>query len=199
MAELWSDYSDDIIKSIDRQISTKYKVTLRGLLTDPRRYAALPNIQMTIGNLKEEVAKYIDAQAKGMAAEKKDFEDSAMRADSLTGQLSQSISMQAKQNNIPIIKPVAVDRDTGKEEHIYVDSVDSGVSALVARLVAGSLLIADFGIEYGNYKAGEWLFSGSKNYVLTVYLPPNGYRLLQLSNDEIIGLLDAASDFIKGL
>jgi hypothetical protein len=199
MADLWSDYSDGVMKNIDRQISTKYKLTLRSLLTDPSKYVSQQNIQITIDNLKEEVQNYADGKAKDMVAEKKAFEDATMHSDALTSQLGQSIAMQAKQNKVPMIKPVAVDRDTTKEERIYVDSVDSGVSALVEKLVSSSVLIADFSAAYGKYKVGEWLFSGSKNYVLAVYLPANSYLLLQSSRDELIGLLDAASGFIKGL
>ncbi len=199
MADLWSDYSDGIIKNVDKQIGVKYKLTLRSLLMDPSKYVSQPNIQMTIENLKEEVGKYFDGRVNEMEVEKKAFEDAAMRSDALTGQLSQSISIQARQNNVPMIKPVAVERDTDEEEKIYIDSVDNSVIALVSKLVLSSLLIADFTTTYGNYKAGEWLFSGHKNYVLSVYMPSNGYLQLQSSRDEIIALLDTASGFIKGL
>src|SRR5271157_1007286 len=138
MADLWSDYSDGIIKNLDKLVSLKYKLTLRSLLTDPSKYASQPNIVMTIDNLKEEVNTYIEGRVKKMAPEKKAFEDAAARADSLTTQLSQSISSQAKQSKVPVIRPLAVERDTTKEERIYLDTVDAGVSALVEKLVSGS-------------------------------------------------------------
>ena len=196
---MWSDYSDGVIKNVDKQISTKYKFTLRSLLTDPSKYVSQPNIQMTIENLKEEVDNYINGKAKDMAAEKKAFEDATMRSDALTGQLSQSIAMQARQNNVPVIKPVTVDRDTDEDVRIYVDSAENGILSLVQKLASSSMLIADFTAAYGNYKVGEWLFSGNRNYVISVYLPSNSYLLLQSSRDEIIALLNTASGFIKGL
>jgi hypothetical protein len=198
MADLWSDYSDGIIKSIDRQISAKYKITLRSLLTDPSKYASVPNILMTIDNLKEEVNNFMTDRFKGLDADKKSFEDATMRADSITSQIAQSISVQAKQSGVPMIKPIMVDRDTTRDEHIYIDSVDNSITALIAKLVSSSMLIMDSTTVYENYKTGEWLFSGSKNYLLTVYLPVNNYSVLQASREEITSLLDTASDFIKG-
>ncbi len=201
MAELWSDYTDGVIKNIDKQIGTssKYKFTLRSLLTDPSKYAAQPNVQMAIGNLKEEVGKYIEGKSKAMEEERKVFEDAMASSDAVTSQLDQLITMHARQGNVPVIRPVTVDRDTTRDETIYISSMDGSVEALLERLVAGSMLIADSTTAYGNYRVGEWLFSGSKNYVLSVFLPTNSYFLLQSSRDELVGLLDAASDFIKGL
>ncbi len=199
MADLWSDYSDEIIKSLDRQISAKYKLTLRGFLTDPTKFAVTPNIQTTIENLKEEVNSYIDKKANDMVPEKRAFEDAAMRADALTTQLGQTISVQARQNSIPIIKPILFERDTDEDEHIYVDAVDNGIISLVSKLIASSTYVLDSTAAYGNYKVGEWLFSSSKNYLISVYLPSNGYFVLQTSRDEIIGLLNSASAALKGL
>lgn len=199
MADLWSDYSDGIIKDLDNLIGAKYKITLRGLLTDPTKYASTPNIQMTIDNMKEEVEAFFDLRAKDLADEKKDFDDGKMRADAVTGQLSQNISMQAKQNNVPIIKPVMIDRDVDREERLYFDSFDNSVSALIGKLVSGAVLIADSTVDYGDYKVGEWVFGGVKDYVIQVYSPTNAYSILQDSRTELLGLLDSASTFIKGL
>jgi alpha-D-ribose 1-methylphosphonate 5-triphosphate diphosphatase PhnM len=199
MAELWSDYSDNIIKNLDKQLSTKYKLTMRNLLTDPSKYADQPNILVTIDNLKEEVENYAKSRDKVLATEKKEFENAIVRADALTSQLGQSVSMQAKQNGVPVITPVALQRDTTKDEQIYVDSVDNATLALVGKLASSSMLIADFSTTYENYKVGEWLFSGDKDYIISVYMPANEYFRLQSSKDEIVGLLDTASGFIKGL
>ncbi len=199
MAELWSDYTDGILKNLDKQVSMKYKLTLRSLLTDPAKYASQPNMHMTIENLKEEVHNYVEGRVKEMGAEKKAFEDALMRADAVTSQLGQSIVIQARQNNVPIIKPVTLDRDTDDDERIYIDSVDNNIIALLNKLVMSAMLIVDSTTTFGNYKVGEWLFSGHRHYVLVAYLPSNSYVLLQQSQDELINLLNTASSFIKGL
>jgi hypothetical protein len=199
MAELWSDYTDMLISGIDKQLGSKYKFSLAALLTNPNKYASQPNIQISIGNMKEDVDKYIDDKVKAMADEQKDLDDAASKADSVTGQLSRSISMQAKQNNIPMIRPVSIDRNTDREETIYIDTIDTGVSSLVQKLVSSAILVVDLSAGYKNYNIGSWLFSGSKNYVLNVYMPDSTLLALEASRLEINGLLELASNTIKGL
>jgi hypothetical protein len=199
MAELWSDYTDMLVTGIDKQIGAKYKFSLRSLLTDPTKYATLQNVQTAIDNMKEEVNSYIDAKANALDDEKKGLDDAAAKVDSITRQLGQSINSQARQNNAPVIRPVMIERDTTKEENIYVDSIDSSVVALVQKLVLSSTLIADFSAKYKDYTIGSWLFSGHKNYMLNVYMPDNTLLSLEMSRAELGNLLDSASNFIKGL
>lgn len=199
MAELWSDYTDMLISGMDKQINTKFKVSLRDLVTDPSKYSSQQNIQMTISNVKEEVNRTIDSKIAAMAESEKVIDDAGARADALTGQISQSITVQARQNGVPIIKPVAVDRDLAREERVYVDTMDQGVTSLIQRLSASSTLIADTTTTYKSYRIGEWLFSGAKNYVLRVYMPRNSVVSLEASRGELGALLDAASDFLKGV
>ncbi len=199
MADLWSDYSDLLITGIDKQFGSKYKFSLRALLTDPSKYAMQPNVQITIANMKEDVDKYLDGKAAALTAEQKDLEDQAAKADSVTGQLTRSITMNAKQSNVPVIKPLTVNRDPTKEKTIYIDSVDGSVNALVEKLVASSLMVADLSTTYKDYKFGSWLFSGNKDYVLNVFVPDSPYLMLESSRIEIDALLLSASSFIKGL
>jgi hypothetical protein len=199
MADLWSDYTDMLITGIDKQLGSKYKFSLRAMLTDPVKYATQPNVQITIENLKEDVDKYLDERSTALATEQKELEDQAAKADSITGQLSRSITMNAKQSNVPVIKPVTLDRDTAKEKAIYIDNIDSNVNTLVEKLVSASILIADLGTVYKNYKFGSWLFSGNKDYVLSVYVPDSSFLMLEASRIELDGLLLSASSFIKGL
>ncbi len=199
MADLWSDYTDILITEIDKQIGSKYKFSLRSLLTDPTKYAAQQNVQITIENVKEDVDKYLDDKAGTMAEEQKALNDEAAKADSITGQLNRSMTMNAKQNNVPIIKPAAMDRDPTREKRIYINTIDGSVTALIEKLVASSMFIADFSTAYKEYSFGSWLFSGNHDYALSVFVPDNPILLLEASRAELDGLLLSASNFIKGL
>ncbi|HUY70223.1 MAG TPA: hypothetical protein VMV00_01485 [Candidatus Baltobacteraceae bacterium] len=199
MAELWTDFTDAIISSIDAEAKLDGKIVLRELLTDPAKFAKQPEIQNKIMNVKEAVDGYIDQRIKAMADVQKELDDSMAKADTLSSQLAQSISVKAMQSKVPLIKPVAVDRDITKEERIILNSIDTNVSALIDKLVASSTMVADFSTTYNNHKIGEWLFSGPKNYVISVYLERNQLLLMQGSRAEIDALLDAAANFIKGL
>lgn len=199
MAELWSDYTDMLITGMDKRVGSKYKLSLRSLLADPTKYATQQNIQITMGNMREDVDKYIDERVKALADEQKDLDDAASKADSITRQLGQSITSQARQNNVPVIKPVTIDRDMAREERVYIDTVDNGVISLVQKLVLSSMLIADLSARYKDYNIGSWLFSGNKNYMLSVYMPNSTLLALETSRAELDNLLTSASNFIKGL
>ena len=199
MAELWSDYTDFVIDNIDKSIGKKYKMSLRDLLTDPESFSSDPNIQNTIKSMADDVNAYIDQALSKMSAQKQELDDNLTKADSVTKQLAQSISMQAKQNRVPFIVPVSIDRDDTKEEVISLDSAGSDVLALIEKLAASSTLIADFTTQYDNSLIGNWFFSGPKNYTINVYLPDSDIISMQDSRDELLGLLDAASALIAGL
>ncbi len=199
MADLWSDYTDFVIDNIDKGLGKKYKMSLRDLLTDPESFSSDPNIQNTIKSMADDVNAYIDQALSKMTAQKQELDDNLTKADSVTKQLAQSISMQAKQNRVPFIVPVSIERDDTKEEVISVDSAGSDVLALIEKLVANSTMIADFTTQYDNSLIGNWFFSGPKNYTINVYLPDSDVISMQDSRDELLGLLDAASSLIAGL
>ena len=199
MADLWSDYTDFVIDNIDKSIGKKYKMSLRDLLTDPESFSSDPNIQNTIKSMADDVNAYMDQALSKMSAQKQELDDNLTKADSVTKQLAQSISMQAKQNRVPFIVPVSIDRDDTKEEVISVDSAGSDVLALIEKIAASSTMIADFTTQYDNSLIGNWFFSGPKNYTINVYLPDSDVISMQDSRDELLGLLDAASALIAGL
>ena len=199
MADLWSDYTDFVIDNIDKSIGKKYKMSLRDLLTDPESFSSDPNIQNTIKSMADDVNAYMDQALSKMSAQKHELDDNLTKADSVTKQLAQSISMQAKQNRVPFIVPVSIDRDDTKEEVISVDSAGSDVLALIEKIAASSTMIADFTTQYDNSLIGNWFFSGPKNYTINVYLPDSDVISMQDSRAELLGLLDAASAMIAGL
>lgn len=199
MAEMWSDNADVIIKNVDKDIKAKYKFSLSEFLTNPADYASVPNVAITVSNMKEYVDEFGSSLLEGLDEEKKKLDDDAMKCDAVTSQIAQAIKAEARQSKIPIIKPATMLRDEGKEEVIYVKDASGDILGLVGRLVDSSLMIADFTRQYENYQIGEWLFSGNKNYVLRVSLDPNPYLNVEASVNEINGLLDAAADYLKSL
>jgi hypothetical protein len=196
MAELWSDYTDSIISDIDNDLSGKYKMTLRDFLTNPTKYAAQQNIKVTIANMKEDVNRYIDEVVAGLGSESKTLQNDMSRVDSITKQLSQNISMQAKQYGVPLINPVDVSRNEDEDTVITIDSVEADTIKLVDSLTKGSTFICDFSYEYKEYNIGSWLFCGGKNYSLGVFVPPNEIFNLDGARSEITSLLDQANSFI---
>ncbi|MCL4379703.1 MAG: hypothetical protein M1160_03770 [Candidatus Marsarchaeota archaeon] len=199
MADLWSDYTDALIKEIDRGIGDKYKIGIADLLSNVQKYASRQNIQTVVGNMREDVNRYIDDALKGMPEQVKAMEESLAKANEITRQLAQNISMQTRQHNVPLIKPFNVARNTANEETIEVDRVDDQVLRLAERLTDGAIMVADFTTDYKNTTIGSWLFGREgKNYVLMVRIEPNDAINMELSRQELNDLFDAASASLRG-
>ncbi len=199
MANIWSDDADVLIKRLDKDIVAKYKLSLSDILSNPEKFALQPNILNTISNMKEDADKSIAEMLDGMEEERKKLDDDASKCNAITSQLAQAISLEAKQSKIPLIKLDNFVRDESKDEVIYVKNASGDIMHLVERLVDASLLVADMTSTYNGNLIGEWLFSGSKNYVVRVSLDQNPALNIESSATEIDALLDAASDYIKSI
>lgn len=199
MAELWSDYTDALIKELDRSIGDKYKIGIADLLSNVQKYAGRQNIQTVVSNMREDVNRYIDDALKGMPEQMKEMEDSLAKANEITRQLAQNISMQTRQHSVPLIKPFNIARNTTDEETIQIESVDDQVLRLVERLTDGAMMVADFTADYKNSTIGSWLFGREgKNYMLTVRIEPNDAIDMELSRQELNDLFDAANASLRG-
>lgn len=199
MAQLWSDYTDAMISDIDSAIGNKYgKLNLRKFLSDPTKFAAQPNISSDVQKMRDDTDTYFDTILGGLADRRKSLDDSLLKAEALTGQLSGNISMQAKQNRLPLVRPVSIDRDTSRDDIIYVESADSGVMALIEKLASSATYIADNTGTFNDRKIGEWIFGGDKSYVIRVYVPDNELVLVENSRNELNSLFDISMNYIKG-
>ena len=198
MAELWSDYANGVISDIDADLGNKFgKLNLRKLLSDPTKFAAQPNVVSDAQKIKTATQDYFDDILDNLSDDKKRLDVDLAKADSVTSQLAGNISMQAKQNKLPIIKPALIERDLSRDVIIYIDSVDSGVTSLVEKLAANSMYVADNTVAYKGRKIGAWVFGGRKTHVLRVFLPQNQVVMLEGARDEINGLFDIAMNYLK--
>ncbi len=198
MAELWSDYTDAIIKEVDKQVGGKFSFSISDFLNDAPKYASERGIEVTISNMREAVNSHIDELLQELPEQVKALDDSIAKANAITRQLSQNISIQAKQNNVPLIKPMQIERDAAREETITINSVDDQTIKLAGKLISTSNLVADFSYQYKDSRIGSWFFSGNKDYTVSVYVPPSDAFSLELSRIELNSLFDAAANYIRG-
>jgi len=197
MADMWSDNADVIIRAVDKNIVSNYGFSLSDFFTDPSKFASKPNILTTVSNIKEYVENYVNGQLEGLDDQRKKLNDDAAKCNAITSQLSQAIISEAKQSKIPVIKSDTVVHDESKDEIIYVKNATGDLLRLAERLVDSSLLVVDMTTDYNGSLIGEWLFSGSKNYVMRVDLDPNPILSLEQGMNEINQIFDAATDYIK--
>ena len=199
MAELWSDYTDFVLTSLDKTFADKYKLQIRDIISNPDKYASQKDIEKTLTNMREDANSYIDSSISTMPEEKTALEDALAKADSITKQISDNLSVRAKQYKIPIVKPVSVEREVVKDEVISIDSANSDTLALIEKLTESSSYIADMTYTYNESLVGSWFFSGSKNYVLDIFMPDNDVALLEASRAEINDLIDSVLAVIRGI
>lgn len=194
----WSENTNDLVESLAPVINDKYGIALKDILINPAFYVSKKDIETTFSGIRDEVDDYVETAMKGLEDEKKNFEKDGLKCDAVSKQLAQSITMLAKQNNIPVIKPVSIDRNVDNEEVIYVNNIDSGLTALMTKLASASSFIADFSTTYKTYSLGQWLFDGHKNYVINVSLEQNSYMDLDQARDELKVIMDGIDAYFKG-
>jgi hypothetical protein len=199
MADLWSDYTDSLITDIDSEMGSKYKMSLREILTDPGKYERQPNLDVTLSNMREDVDKYVDGLLTEMKEESRSLENDMAKVNSITLQLTQNISMQARQHDIALIKPAEIERDTDKDETIVLNTLDDQAIKLVEKLISKSLYVADFSYLYKTYNIGSWFFGGEKDYLIHVYVPENDALDLEMGREEIDSLIDDSIKLSKGV
>ena len=197
VTDLWSEETGIVIGALEQSILQEYGISLTDLLTNPASYASKNGIAQTVENIRKEANDYINGLRSNMQKEKEDLEKDGLKCDSLTKQLAQAIAMRAKQDNIPLIKPQAIDRGSSIEETIYVNDADSGINALIGRLSANSNFVADFSTTYSTYSLGQWLFDGQKNYMIVVALQPNPLIDLDTAENELGDLFDNVDSYMN--
>ncbi len=197
MAELWSDYTDSVIDGVDKKIGSKYGISLRDLLTDPGKFSSKQNVSNTISNLQEEANSYLDAMIASMPEQKRAFENAGAKCDSTSKQLSQAVTMQARQNKVPVMNPASITKDDTMDETIFINAFDTTTSALIDKLLTHTFYVADFSYKIKDYTVGSWLFSGKKNYIISVFLQPNEVLAAEASRSELVDLLTTAENYLK--
>ena len=198
MADLWSDYTDSLLKEMDNQTKSKFSAPIYDVLGNLDKYTSQPNISTTLANMREYANMYIDGLLKNMPKEVKALDDSVAKADAITRQLAQNISMQSKQHDIPLIRPFSFIRDDAEDEIIELDTVDDQVIKLMEKLASKSNVVADFGYQFKDKAIGSWLFGGEKNYLVNVHMPANNAMSLELARAEIGTLFQSAMDYLRG-
>ncbi|MGC9156920.1 MAG: hypothetical protein ACP5GD_01895 [Candidatus Micrarchaeia archaeon] len=192
----WDPQTDVFINEIDGIVSEKYGISFRDLLLNPGKYSGKKDIKATFQNIKTEVDNYFKTLLSTYADE---LEKVNNELESLTSQykeLDALIASKASLAKVPYIKPSSITRKE-QEEEITIKQYDPSLEPLVSKLVSISHYVADMSIKYKNNVIGSWLFSGSKNYVLTLEIPASDALVIQTSKDTIDMLLGTVEPFLQ--
>jgi len=98
---------------------------------------------------------------------------------------------------VPYIKPKSIERKEEADENVIIDKYEPGMESLIGKLLSNAVYVADVSVPYKNYILGSWLFSGQKNYLLSLDTPTSLVLNIETSRDVISYLLDTISGVFK--
>lgn len=189
-----SNDSLDYVKAIDQKIGSKYDVSLYDVLNDPNSLKGNKNPKQVVIGMREDISTFFDSLTSRLKTEQDELDTQLGTADALYKRLNDVIRNKASFAGIPYLRPVDIIRDTGDEENIVVDKYDGSVDTLVTRLVGVVHYIADLSTKYKEFVLGTWLFSGNKNYLLTINPPSSILFNIEMSKREINQKLDSIEE-----
>ncbi|MEM3781874.1 MAG: hypothetical protein QXT43_02860 [Candidatus Micrarchaeaceae archaeon] len=193
----WSEDTDRFVKDLDDSINKNYSVSFRDLLLNPGKYLAKKDFQSTFSSISKDVDAYFDGLLAQYKDEKAKLDNELESLTSQYHQIDAVIAGKASLARIPYIKPVAITRREAEDEVILLHNYDSNVDALVGKLVNASNYVADISVAYKQSIFGSWLFSGQKNYVLSLQIPESDVLTIETGRDTITYMLQAIGALFK--
>ncbi len=187
----WSDSTDMFIDRIDQQLGSKYGVSLRRLLTNPAVIGEEENKKDIIEGFKKDVSSFFEGLLTSLDSERKDFEAQLEKTTEEYNKISGLLKEKSAALKIPYVNPLLIERDETNDETIIISAYNDSIGELFDKILEKSNFIADLSTDYHEYKIGSWLFSGQKNYVLTINQPSSVVLSVENSRDEILALLDS--------
>ncbi|MGA3020484.1 MAG: hypothetical protein ABSD68_00860 [Candidatus Micrarchaeales archaeon] len=186
----WDEQTDMFIADLDANISKKYSLTLRSLLMNPDRYLNKKGVIDTVNAMKKEIDSYFSDLLDGMEDEQQKLETEMEGASEQYTQIDSIISNKSSISRVPYVKPLFISRNANSEEVIVIERYSEDLDSLIGKLINGSSYVADISATYKKYQLGSWLFSGAKNYVLTLNPPISPVLAIENGKNTIDSILD---------
>jgi transcription termination factor NusB len=189
----WDAQTDAFVSDLNSIISKKYSVSFRSMLLNPDAYVKKKDIADTVKKVKAEVNSYFSQLLANLKDEQSALGTELAKKTDQYKKVDSVVSTKSSVLRIPYVKPLFISRNPDNEETILVEQYDSGLDALIGKLVGASNYVADLSATYKENRLGSWLFSGAKNYVLTINPPTSPVLAIDNSSTLINAILDSIS------
>jgi transcription termination factor NusB len=186
----WDAQTDTFVFDLNAIISKKYGVNFRSMLLNPNAYVNKKDIDTTIKNVKGAVDDYFSQLLSGLKDEQERLEVELENATVQYKQVDSIIASKSAIARVPYVKPLYVNRNPDNEETIVIDQYKDNLDSFIGKLVNSSNYVADVSATYKQYSLGSWLFSGAKNYILTINPPASPILVIENSSTIIKSILD---------
>ena len=188
----WDEQTDAFISELDDTVLQKYGISFRKLLLTPRAYAGRKGISDTLGKVRAEIGTYFDGMMAGLDEEQEELEEDLQKVNEMYTKIDQLIASRATAAKLPYITPADIGFGDAELETVYVDDYDGSVEALVEKFVSMSNYAANMSSKYKDYNLGIWIFSGPRQYILSVKQPENIVMDIENSRQYIEGYFEDA-------
>ena len=198
MAEEVLSNADFIIQKIMPNIKEKFGVDIEEFINNPRSFSEDNDIINKVEQIEAEVDDEITKIIAGMGDAQKDFDDSISKATAISNTLAQSISVEAKQHNTPILAPTDMENMQDNIPTIYVDNAEDNTINFAKKLAGISNFILLSNITYKENKITGWIFvTNHGSYALRIEIPESIVLDFEYARNEIINGIEAARAYLS--
>lgn len=166
------------------------------MLTNPDAYDDKKDLAGTAKEIRDDVDDYFSRLLAKLKDEQDELNDQLDKLAAQYKQINTLIASKSATVKIPYVKPLYIDSNSDNDETIVVEKYDSSLDPLVAKLLSSSHYVADISTSFQGRQIGSWLFSGTKNYTLTLNTPTSPIFAITNSKsllDEMLGVLSGES------
>ncbi|MEM0086751.1 MAG: hypothetical protein QW774_01970 [Candidatus Micrarchaeaceae archaeon] len=186
----WDDTTDIFVTELDKKVEDSHGFKLRDLLLNPINYTSRADFADTFADIRKIVDDYFKGLHDTYADDEQKFNSDLEEVSNEYSKIDGLLSQKAAAASIPYIKPINVVRNTDNDENIVITKYEGSMDALFERLIRQSNYVADLSTQYKQYTIGSWLFSGSKQYLVSLRMPESIAFDLQDAESTIGALLD---------
>ncbi|MDE1861049.1 MAG: hypothetical protein KGH72_05045 [Candidatus Micrarchaeota archaeon] len=193
LAGPWDDQTELFVDDLDGAIQKKYSVSFRTLILRPDQLAGNKEVSGNLSNIKKEVNAYFDQVLDDFKEEKKKLEADLETMDANFKKIDEAIKTRSSIARVPYIKPLVVDYDPNRQEEVIIDQYNASVDSLIGKLISSSTFISNISTPYKGHSMGSWIFSGDREYIITLNPPVSAVITIENSRDLLNTLVDGAS------
>ncbi len=186
----WDEQTEALIADLEPTISKRYNVSLRSLLLNPNRYMNKKDLGSILQGIRSESGAYFDELLGNLKDEQARLDTELEAATAQCKQIDALITNKSAAARIPYIKPLFISRNTDAEETIIIERYEDSLDAFIGKLINASNYVADISDSYKQYQLGSWIFSGSKNHILTMNPPISPVLMIENGRAIINNILN---------
>ncbi len=189
----WDAQTDSFVSDLNSVLSKKYGVNFRAMLMNPGAYAGKKDAQASVDKLRGDVDAYFSKLLDGLKEEQGKLAAALEKSTAQYKQVDSMIVSKSSSLRVPYVKPLFINRNPDNEETIVLEQYDSDMDSFIGKLVSISSYVANISASYKQYYLGSWLFSGAKNYIVTMNPPLSPVLAVENGSAIVNGILDSIS------